>query len=115
MLLLPFIFDASTRPPGLLVAHYLVHCCLYYELSHSIIPDHEFDALARELAERWDEPGICGHPHARLINLAILRSGGSGFYLQYPGIVRSCAERLKADPTWARLPSPIIPNPYLLP
>lgn len=76
---------------NLLLAHYLIHCCCYYELDATILTDTEFDGLAHDLAARWDE---VDHPHKQLVNIDSLREATSGYYLKYPGIVQSCAKRL---------------------
>ena len=69
-----------------LLVDYLIHSCLYYEMSECVISDYEYDMLARELKRRWDE---VDHRHKRLVDPEALTV--SGFYIKYPTIVRHCA------------------------
>lgn len=41
----------STDP----ILDYLGYCYLYYNKSESVISDHEFDELAREIERNWDK------------------------------------------------------------
>ena len=91
---LPWEFEPGEAPRARLLAHYLVHSCIYYELGRSIISDHEFDELASMLYFYREEPSICGHEHARLIDWDMLANGSSGFYLKFDSRIRGCAEWL---------------------
>jgi NAD-dependent DNA ligase len=71
---------------------YLVHCCLYYELDHSFFTDHQFDRLARRLANNWEH---VTNPHKSCVDVKHLRVSSSGYYIKYPTIVRDVAQRLK--------------------
>lgn len=82
---------ADLLPAGLLVPHYLIHCYLYYEAGASLIPDQQFDLLARRLNLEWDE---AKHRHRRLIDRSALGSGGSYLTRKLPRCVVSCAEGL---------------------
>lgn len=73
----------------LLVPHYLLHCCAYYDYSSNLITDRQFDTLARRLYDEWD---LVKHRHKRLIDRDALLSGGS--YIKLPLIVRCSAARL---------------------
>lgn len=74
-----------------LVAHYLIHCFLYYQCEVSLIPDSLFDRLARRLDAEW---GAIKHPHKKLIDRQALKSGGSYLVGKFPRIVRGTAAQL---------------------
>lgn len=78
--------------PGRLVAHYLIHCYLYYQMQTSVVSDQVFDALVDALGRRWD---AIEHPHKALLDRDFLKSG---FHIAaYPLIVKGAAESLLAD------------------
>lgn len=90
----PFVPNVVER--GLLLQHWLVHCCLYYKMNQSILTDHEFDELAQDLAFYWNDPSIQMHRHAYLV---AIHNGEpqtkSGFYItEFPGVVQGCAQWL---------------------
>ena len=94
-------FVASEVPRARLLAHWLVHCCLYYAMNQSVLTDHEFDELAQMLETYWDDPQVQAHPHAYLVatedGLALTKSG---FYItNFPPTVRGCAEWLLKQTT----------------
>lgn len=80
-------------PPDILVPHYLMHCYLYYETGTSVISDHDFDLLAKELVAHWDEAK--GHRHADIIDFNSLVACSSGYYIKYPLMVQGAAISLK--------------------
>lgn len=91
---LPAPHVAIEEPRAKLVAHYIIHSYLYYELGKPLISDFEFDELACLLREYlWDE-GVRGQEHFNLLDLEQLETSTSGFYLHYPAKVRGCAEWL---------------------
>lgn len=66
---------------------YLMSCYLYYEEGRSVLSDAEFDALCKELLERWDE---ITHRHKALITKEDLEAG-TGYAIKYPNIVIGAA------------------------
>ncbi len=81
---------------GLLLQHYLVHCYCYYVLNRTLLTDGEFDDLAHQLRDRWDEIGE--HQHKHLVSIDSLRESTSGYYIKdWPGLVKGCAEMLVAS------------------
>lgn len=71
-------------PADLLLVQYLVLACAYYRFHESLVTDLQFDRLAKELGRRWSE---VTHPHKSLVDIDTLRSGGTGFYIQFPNRV----------------------------
>lgn len=75
--------------PNRLVAHYLMHCFLYYGRQTSVVSDEVFDAIVSALGRRWDD---ITHRHKALLDRGFLKSG---FHIKdYPMIVQSTASRL---------------------
>ncbi len=74
-----------------LLARYLTHCYLYYEMSETRLTDQEFDELADALRDRWNE---VGHPHKELVDYDSLKETTSGFYIKYPSIIKGCAKSI---------------------
>lgn len=66
---------------------YLVTSYLYYHLSRSVITDHEFDRLCKELAEGWD---TFTHQHKKYTDRASMEAA-TGYANKYPLMVRSAA------------------------
>ena len=82
-----------------LISQYLIHSYLYYGCSVSLMPDHEYDQLCRDLLRRWDEVEACEHDHARLLELDALKAG-SGYHIhphRYPRIVVGAATELAKE------------------
>lgn len=88
-----------TAKPNLLVPHFILHSYLYYEKDSPVIRDETFDEIVRLLDEKWD---TVEHPHKHLIDRSLLKTG---FYLQYPEIVKGAAEELTKELTGRGLPS----------
>ena len=59
---------------GLLIPRYLVNSFVYYQLGESVIPDSDYDLLARRIYNEWDD---LTHIHKHLLDREGLRSGGS--------------------------------------
>jgi hypothetical protein len=79
---------------------FLVHSFLYYKLDTSIISDHEYDRICRELYElQRDRPDLAASlPYHELC--APLDASGSGFYLRdYPPEIVNKAFHLLAQHT----------------
>jgi hypothetical protein len=74
------------------VYQFLVHSYLYYELNESIIDDHQYDMICKELSELVEEFPEMEVPH---IDLARgVGTSGSGFYIQnYPPNIITTAFR----------------------
>jgi hypothetical protein len=66
---------------------YLLSSYLYYVEGRSIFADAEFDALCKELLDRWDE---VSHRHKHLTSREDLEAG-TGYAIQYPSIVIGAA------------------------
>ncbi|MGC3025864.1 DNA ligase LigA-related protein [Burkholderia sp. DN3021] len=66
---------------------YLMSSYLYYEEGRSVLSDTEFDALCKELLERWDE---ITHRHKDLTTREDLEAG-TGYAIKYPSIVVGAA------------------------
>ena len=49
------MIDFNSFSTDKLCRWFICHSYLYYEYDQSIISDHEFDALAKILLDRWDE------------------------------------------------------------
>ena len=75
-----------------LLVDWLIHSCLYYKLDTSVISDEEFDKLASLLRHNWDQ---VTHHHKDLVDVSELMRTSSGYYLKFPGIVVSCAEKIR--------------------
>jgi len=72
---------------GRCLARYLMASYAYYILDETIMPDHEYDALARTLLEGWDR---FEHMHKHLVREDDLRAG-TLYRLtakDYPGMVK---------------------------
>jgi hypothetical protein len=84
----------QNKSPNKLLVDYLIHSYIYYSKGTSLITDFEFDSIAHQLRDVFDR---VDHPHKRLVNLDSLKVTTSAFYItedQYPGIVKSVAEKL---------------------
>jgi hypothetical protein len=66
---------------------YLLSSYLYYVEGRSVLTDSEFDALCKELLDRWDE---VDHRHKHLTSREDLEAG-TGYAIQYPSIVIGAA------------------------
>jgi hypothetical protein len=86
-----YVLGLVTKNPNLLVPHFLIHSYLYYVADAPIIEDATFDVLVKRLGEEWE---AVEHPHKHLIDRDLLKTG---FYLEYPGIVRGAAEWLLVE------------------
>ena len=65
------------------IAKYLMCAYAYYELNKSLISDTEFDLLAKQILEDWDN---IEHMHKYLLTKDMLKAGT---YLgEYPTMVR---------------------------
>ena len=76
-----------------LISQYLVHSYLYYQLDNSTVSDGEYDNLAKQILENWDN---IEHPHKHLISKDALQAGT--FLLsedEYPTIVKDTAKMMK--------------------
>lgn len=78
---------------SLLVSWYLMSSYLYYLHEVSLLHDHEYDLLCKELLSRWDK---VEHPHKHLVSKEDLMAG-TGFTLReedYPSITKNAARQL---------------------
>lgn len=73
-----------------LVRDYLIHSYLYYELDVTLIDDHEFNLICKELATELDN---IEHMHKYLVDRENL-DANTGYDIKYPTIVKHCAEKL---------------------
>ena len=69
---------------------YLAACYLYYVRDVSLMCDSDFDAMCREMHDRWGE---IRHQHKHLVSLGALRAG-TGFGIEYPLRVINAANLL---------------------
>lgn len=77
--------------PGAKLQKYLMASYLYYVRFQSVMPDAEYDLLAKDLLEAWDN---FEHYHKHLVTIEDLRAG-TLFRLKdkdYPEIVKQGAE-----------------------
>ena len=73
--------------PNMLVPYYLMHSCIYYQMSDSIITDDEYDEICRELKDKWD---TITHYHKHLVDVDAL-GAGTGYQLKYNKRIESAA------------------------
>lgn len=66
---------------------YMVTSYLYYELCKSVITDHEFDRLCKELAAGWDD---FEHQHKHCTDKGSMVAA-TGYANEYPLMVRNAA------------------------
>lgn len=78
------------RPLGWKLQIYLVTSYLYYNMARSIISDHEFDRLCKELAEGWD---TFEHQHKHCTSLGDMVAG-TGYANTYPLMVQQAADTM---------------------
>lgn len=71
---------------------YLVTSYLYYNLCRSVITDHEFDRLCKELAEGWED---FEHQHKHCTDRESMVAA-TGYANQYPLMVRCAANSMLA-------------------
>ena len=64
----------------MLVPYYLMYSYAYYKENESLISDHEYDDICKQLIEKWD---TINHWHKPLLNLESLEAG-TGYDIQYP-------------------------------
>jgi hypothetical protein len=82
-------FSAREVSPGRLLSFYLMASCGYYIFHKSLIQDWEFDKMAELLYLSWGCESVKNHPHAYLIEIEMLKNGGSAFYIdKYPLLVQ---------------------------
>lgn len=77
--------------PGQMLARFLMASYAYYIRYQSLMPDQEFDKLALDLKECWDD---FEHMHKHLVTIEDLNAG-SLFAMReedYPLMVRGAAE-----------------------
>lgn len=86
--------DIDNLPLVLLIPHYLMHSCIYYELNDNLITDSDYDALARRVDAEWDN---LTHMHKHLIDRSALSSGGS--YIKFTNMIRSAANYMLRNTT----------------
>ncbi len=96
---------AKTAPPTpdilaqlrQLALQYLVHCFLYYRLDEPVIPDEQFDQIARDLRKLRQAYPRAEMPHADVID-PVLGPEVSGFQIRaYPPPVIAAAFKLLYD------------------
>jgi len=78
------------KSENLLVPWYLMASYLYYLKDISLLQDHEYDLVCKEIFERWDK---IDHQHKELISKEDLKAG-TGFSLReedYPSITKNAA------------------------
>ena len=75
---------------GRLLQKYLMASYIYYILHRSVMPDEEFDQMAKDLLQNWD---TFEHQHKSLVTLADLEAGTlySLSEKNYPGMVVGAA------------------------
>ena len=74
-------------------SNYMVASFLYYQMNRSVISDHDFDRLCREIDAGWDD---FEHEHKHLVDRGQL-SATTGFAIKYyPLRVRSAASDMLA-------------------
>lgn len=81
------------KNPNLLIPWYISASIAYYEFDESLLTDHYYDAMVKELAEKWD---TLTHRHKSLLDREALNAG-TGYYLKYaemPLIIRSATVAL---------------------
>ena len=86
---LPIVLSFVTGENSL-VPWYLMASYLYYLKDISLLQDHEYDLVCKEILERWDN---IDHSHKELISKDDLRAG-TGFSLKeedYPAITKNAA------------------------
>lgn len=84
-----FVMD-WTKSLGYKLQIYLVTSYLYYNLNRSVITDHEFDRLCRELAEGWD---TFEHQHKHCTDRASMIAA-TGYASTYPNMVIGAANSM---------------------
>ena len=82
-------YDVKKIKPSRLIALYLIHSYIYYELGESVISDKTYDEIAQRIKSQWM---FIRHRHKDLIDRKAL--GTSGFYLKYPTIVQQTAKMM---------------------
>jgi hypothetical protein len=76
-----------TANPNMLIPHYLMHSYLYYVMDDPVVSDSMFDTVCKRLLVELD--GL-SHMHKPLVDPSLLVAG-SGFNLQFPGMVVGAA------------------------
>lgn len=75
---------------NMLIPHYLMHSYLYYVMDDPVVSDAMFDTICKRLLAELD--GL-SHVHKPLVDPSLLVAG-SGFNLQFPGMVAGAAQWL---------------------
>lgn len=81
--------NVQTLDPQLLIPRYLVHSFVYYQSGNELIPNSDYDALAKRIFNEWDN---LTHVHKHLIDRNLLTSGGH--YLKYNKQIEGAAYHL---------------------
>lgn len=84
-----FVMDWS-KPLGYKLQIYLLTSYLYYEMCRSVITDHEFDRLCKELAEGWDD---FEHQHKYCTDRGSMVAA-TGYANHYPLMVKGAADSM---------------------
>lgn len=71
---------------------YMMTSYLYYHRNYSVVTDHEYDRLCKEILAGWDR---FDHPHKHLISRDDLEAT-TGYAIKYPTVVK-IASSLLAD------------------
>jgi hypothetical protein len=88
MMLDGYVKAIITSNPNMLIPHYLMHSYLYYVMDDPVVSDAMFDTICKRLLVELD--GL-SHRHKGLVDKDLLVAG-SGFNLQFPGMVAGAAQ-----------------------
>lgn len=84
-----FVIDWS-RPLSWKFSIYMVTSYLYYCLNRSVISDHDYDRLCRELGDGYDD---FDHQHKHLVDRDQFLAG-TGYAIKYPPMVIGAARHM---------------------
>lgn len=85
-----YVSGIITANPNMLIPHYLMHSYLYYVMDDPVVSDAMFDTICKSLLAELD--GLT-HVHKHLVDRDLLVAG-SGFNVQFPGMVAGAARWL---------------------
>lgn len=85
-----FVMDTVEANPKMLVSWYLVLSYAYYEMNESLVHDHVFDHICKELLSKIENFEI-EHKHLYLVDAAALEAGTGHHITEWPSQVVSVA------------------------
>lgn len=90
----PYFLIDWDRPLSWKLSIYLCSSYLYYLMNFSVLTDHDYDRLCKELAAGWR---TLRHQHKHVVSFADLKAGTGYSIKAYPLIVEMAAQHMREN------------------